>query len=119
MAILDDRCRWTGFGDADCTNITKVGESFLLRFPQDQWTPSVYLILAEAYSIMAAQESGGDDFGTPYPAMAKNLKKAEEHYRAWFAKSTNEEDRAQVWQEIWAIDAGMGPWLMVPSNLRN
>jgi hypothetical protein len=118
MAILDDRCQWTGFRDADCTNITKVGESFLLRFPQDEWTPSVHLILAEAYSITAAQESGEDDFGTPYPARADDLRKAEEHYRAWYAKSENERDRPLVWQEIWAIDAGMGSWLMVPSELR-
>jgi hypothetical protein len=113
MAILDERCQWSQISGANCDELIKEGESLLSRFPEDEWTPSVHLILAEAYSITAADE-GGDDAGT-----ADLLKKAAAHFRAWYAKSTNDRDRALVWEEIWAIDAGMGPWLMAPDQLRH
>lgn len=118
MASLDRRCRWDFNADAtNCTNIIEEGESFLSRFAEDEWTPSVHLILAEAYILMA---SNPDE---PYAPVsdaqrAERQKKAAAHYRAWYAKSTNDRDRALVWEEIWAIDAGIGPQLMVPSDLQ-
>jgi hypothetical protein len=114
MASLDRRCRWDFNADAtDCTNIIKEGESFLSHFPEDEWTPSVHLILAEAYTLTAANPD------EPYAPISDSQraewqKKAAAHYRAWYAKSTNDRDRALVWEEIWAIDAGMGPRLMLP-----
>jgi len=117
MAILNDRCGWSPVTDMDCTDLIKEGESFLSTFPPDEWTPSVHLILAEAYAITAADTGDIDYHGTPDPDKALYEKKASEQYRAWYAKSTNQRDRALVWQEIWALDAGMGPWLNVPSEL--
>jgi hypothetical protein len=117
MAILNLRCQWSsGYDSVDCTDLIKKGESFLSRFPEDEWTPSVHLILAEACSRTAAglDESDSD----PENTKTELLKKATAHYRAWYAKSTNERDRALVWQEIWAIEAGMGPWLTMPPDLQ-
>lgn len=118
MAILDERCQWSSISGANCDGLIKEGESFLSRFPEDEWTPSVHLILAEAYTITVA-DSGEDNTGTPDPKEAELLKKAAAHYRAWYAKNKNDRDRALVWEEIWALDAGMGPWLMVPDQLRH
>ncbi len=118
MAILDDRCHWDANSEsADCDKIIKDGETFLTRFPEDEWTPSVHLILAEAYALTA---SNPDEQFSPTPQETRTewQKKAAAHYRAWYVKSTNERDRALVWQEIWAIDAGMGPWLMTPAQLQ-
>jgi len=118
MAVLDKRCHWDFNADAtDCTSIIKEGEGFLSRFPEDEWTPSVHLILAEAYTLTAANPD------EPYAPISNSeriewQKKAAAHYRAWYAKSTNGRDRALVWQEIWAIEAGMGPWLMIPTDLQ-
>jgi hypothetical protein len=112
IAVLDDRCQWSSITELDCTDPIKEGESFLLTFPPDEWTPSVHLILAEAYSLTAAEMGGYS--GTPHPEEAALLKKAAAHYRAWYAKSANQRDRALVWEEIWALDAGMGPWLNMP-----
>jgi hypothetical protein len=116
MAILNDRCQLPSSADSvDCTDFIKKGESFLARFREDEWTPSVHLILAEACSLNAV---GLDESNSADPDTTKNdlLKKAAAHYRAWYARSTNERDRALVWQEIWAIEAGMGPWLTLPPN---
>jgi hypothetical protein len=118
MAALDRRCRWDFNADAtNCTDIIKEGESFLSHFPADEWTPSVHLILAEAYTLTAANPN------QPYAPISDSQradwqKKAAAHYRAWYAKSTNERDRALVWEEIWAIDAGMGTRLMLPFVLQ-
>jgi len=116
MASLDDRCHWDANSDsADCDKIIQEGESFLKTFPEDEWTPSVHLILAEAYALTA---SNPDEQFSPVPPETRTQwqKKAAAHYRAWYAKSMNERDRALVWQEIWAIEAGMGPWMMTPSQ---
>ncbi len=113
MALLNDRCQWSETVDSDCTNFIKEGESFLMRFPEDEWTSSVHLILAEAYAITAAN-LGQDYSATPDTNKINLEKKATAHYRAWYAKSVNERDRALVWEEIWALDAGMGPWLNLP-----
>jgi hypothetical protein len=116
MAILNDRCQLPNSADSvDCTDFIKKGESFLARFHEDEWTPSVHLILAEACSLTAV---GLDESNSADPETTKNdlLKKAAAHYRAWYDRSTNERDRALVWQEIWAIEAGMGPWLTLPPN---
>ena len=117
MAILDDRCQWSGSSDsADCTNIIREGESFLKRFPEDEWTPSVHLILAEAYALSSANPI--EQFSQPAKPPTDMWQKAAAHYRAWYAKSANERDRGLVWQEIWALEAGMGPWLMMPTELQ-
>jgi hypothetical protein len=118
MAILDDRCQWSSNSDsADCDKIIKGGETFLTRFPEDEWTPSVHLILAEAYALTAVNPVE-DYSATPEPTKTEWERKATAHYRAWYAKSTNERDRALVSQEIWAIEAGMEPWLMMPAELQ-
>ena len=114
VAILDDRCHWDANSDsANCGRIIQEGETFLTRFPEDEWTPSVHLILAEAYALTA---SNPDAESTPTSQETRTQweKKAAVHYRAWFIKSENERDRALVWQEIWGLEAGMGPWLMRP-----
>jgi len=114
MAILDERCQWDHNAEgADCSRIIKEGESFLLSFPEDEWTPTVHLIPAEAYALTAANPR--DEFSAmPQPPKTEWEKKAAAQYRAWYAKSDNERDRALVWQEIWALEAGMGPWLLMP-----
>ena len=113
MAVLDGRCGWSQITEMDCDDLIKQGESFLSSFPEDEWTPSVHLILAEAYSMTAA-ELGGSYTETTDSTRVDLLKKAVAHYRAWYAKSVNQRDRALVWEEIWAIEAGMGPWLNLP-----
>jgi hypothetical protein len=118
MAILNDRCQLPSSADSvDCTDFIKKGESFLARFREDEWTPSVHLILAEACSHNAV---GLDESNSADPDTTKNdlLKKAAVHYRAWYARTTNERDRALVWQEIWGIEAGIGPWLTLPPDLQ-
>ena len=117
MAVLDERCRWDFNSDsANCDKIINEGENFLTRFLVDEWTPSVHLILAEAYALTA---SNPEEEISPTPAekRAEWQKKAAAHYRAWYVKSMNDRDRALVWQEIWALEAGMGPWLLTPSQL--
>jgi len=118
MAILDERCHWSYDSDsADCAKIIQEGESFLTKFPEDEWTPTVHLILAEAYALTTSNPE--EEFSaTPQPPREESEKKAAAHYRAWYAKSKNERDRALVWQEIWAIEAGMGPSLLVPVDAR-
>jgi hypothetical protein len=114
ISILDNRCHWSGDSDsADCGKIIEEGESFLAHFSEDEWTPSVHLILAEAYGLMATN--------SPYEGSAKGQpgrseweEKAAFQYRAWYAKSANHRDRPLVWQEIWGLDAGLGPWLLMP-----
>jgi hypothetical protein len=101
----------------DCTDFIKEGESFLTHFPEDEWTPGVHLILAETYSLTAAELDEGDS-ATAAPEKDELLKRAMAHYRAWYASSANARDRVLVRQEIWGIEAGMGPWLMVPGELR-
>jgi len=116
VAGLDDRCSTPAFTDPDCTEYIQQGESFLARYPADEWTPTVHLLLAEAYSIQAAVSAG--DSETPAAEQADLRRKAAAHYRAWYATSKNDRDRALVWQEIWALDAGLSPWLMAPSQMR-
>ncbi|MGB6691753.1 MAG: hypothetical protein WBE76_28265 [Terracidiphilus sp.] len=116
IATLDQRCQWSSISDSHCAQFIQQGERFLTRFPSDEWTPSVHLLLAEAYSITA--EDRGPDSDELDLDDAGLLKKAAAHYRAWYASSANERDRALVWQEIWGLDAGLGPWLMVPDQLR-
>jgi hypothetical protein len=120
MAILDKRCQWDyqGSSGADCTKIIQEGESFLSRFPEDEWTPSAHLILAEAYTLTVADFYVSSTLGDNREAEAAAEAKAAAHYRAWYAKSVNERNRPLVWQEIWALEAGMGPWLMMPTEVQ-
>lgn len=114
ISILDNRCHWSGDSDsADCDKIIEEGESFLARFPEDEWTPSVHLILAEAYGLMATN-SPDEVSANGQPGQSEWEQKAAVQYRAWYAKSTNQRDRSLVWQEIWGLDAGLGPWLLMP-----
>jgi hypothetical protein len=116
IVTLDERCPPLVDLDMGCTDFIKSGESLLSRFPSDQWTPSVHLLLAETYSITAAQEESY--LPNASTEKARSLSKAAEHFRAWYATSTNDRDRALVWEEIWGIEAGLGPRLMVPWQLR-
>ncbi len=118
LAILENRCQWSHDAQsADCPNIISEGEDFLSRFPRSEWTPSVHLILAEAYALNSENPEGSSATQRLDKEQLEN--RAEEHYRAWYAKSVNERDRALVWQEIWTLDAHMGPWLMMPSAFHN
>ncbi len=119
MASLDQTCQWSYDSDsADCQKIIEEGESFLVHFPEDEWTPSVHLILAEAYALTASNPVEEAFVQTPQPPNPEWEQKAAAHYRAWYKNSKGNRDRALVWQEIWAIDAGMGPSLMVPADVR-
>ncbi len=119
IATLDQRGEWCPTFDADCTDFIQSGEAFLLRFPADEWTPSVHLLLAEAYSVTAAEDGEEAGFISGKAAESSELlTKAAAHYRAWYATSTNERDRALVWEEIWGIEAGLGPRVMVPMQSR-
>ncbi len=118
MASLDQACHWSYDSDsAECTRAIDEGEDFLERFAPDEWTPTVHLILAEAYALTASNPVE-ESFGTPEPRNREWEQKAVGHYRAWYANSNNLRDRALIWQEIWAIEAGMGPSLMVPADVR-
>jgi hypothetical protein len=118
VALLgQDECQWNANDDADCTSFIREGEKFVADYPDDVWTPNVRLMLAEAYSIMASQAEGDND--TSDSEFDEWLKKEDEHLRSWYGVSRNERNRALVWQEIWGIEAGTGPWLMAPGELRN
>jgi hypothetical protein len=117
MAVLDERCQWSSVTDVDCTEFIKQGESFLSHFPNDEWTPSVHLLLAEAYSVTAADSAQDTDQGGDSQRAAL-VKKAATHFRAWYAKSSNMRDRILVWEEIWGLEAGLDPWLLAPDQLR-
>jgi hypothetical protein len=118
LAVLENRCQWSSEAQsADCPNILLEGEDFVSRFPRSEWAPSVHLILAEAYALTSVNPEGSSATQRLDKEQLEN--RAEEHYRAWYAKSVNERDRALVWQEIWALDAHMGPSLMMPPELRN
>jgi hypothetical protein len=117
MAVLDERCQWSAITDVDCTEFIRQGESFLTHFPNDEWTPSAHLLLAEAYSVMAADSpQGTDEKGRS--ERADLVKKAAAHFRAWYAQSSNMRDRILVWEETWGLEAGLDPWVLVPDQLR-
>ena len=119
VASLNQTCQWSYDSDsADCRGIIKEGESFLAHFPEDEWTPSVHLILAEAYALTASNPVEEAFVPAPQLPNPEWEQKAAAHYREWYKKSKNNRDRALVWQEIWAIEAGMGPSLMVPADVR-
>ena len=118
VALLDrNECEWNGYEDADCTSFIREGEQFLSDDPDDAWAPSVQLMLAQAYSMMAVQPD--QEGQASRLQMDEWRKKEDEHLRAWYAKSSNRRNRALVWQEIWGLEAGSGPWLLLPGVLRN
>lgn len=113
-AVLNAGCEWSAVRNTDCTEYIRQGDKFLTRYPDGAWSPSVHLLLAQAYSGTVADDLDDD---SPDPAKDEAmLKKAAGHYRAWFASSTSERDRPLVWQEIWALDAGLRPWLLAPKE---
>jgi hypothetical protein len=116
VAVIDEPCTWEKIPPDDSgpnwhDRVISVGESILRDYPHDEWTPSVHLMLAEAYAL--ASQSLPSPFyrqsGTP--TEADLLKKALQHYRAWYAGSENEHDRKLVWREIWDLQAGLAPRL--------
>jgi hypothetical protein len=118
VALLDrNKCEWNPIEDVDCTGFIRQGEKFLSDYPDDAWTPSVQLMLAQAYSMEGFHPA--DEGQASHLRMEVWRKKEDEVLRAWYAKSRNERNRALVWQEIWGIEAGSGPWLLVPDELRN
>jgi hypothetical protein len=118
VALLDqNKCAWNPIEDVDCTGFLQRGEKFLSDYPDDAWTPNVQLMLAQAYSMEGLQpEDGGQASDLRMEDMRK---KEDQQLRTWYAKNRNERNRALVWQEIWGIEAGSGPWLLVPDELRN
>jgi len=118
VAILDaDRCERSGYADADCTKFIGEAESFLARYANDEWTPSVRLMLAEAYEITVGQSDVGDS-ALSDAERAELERKTAEQLRAWYSSGGSERDETLVWGEIWGIEAGSGPWLLLPDELR-
>lgn len=109
IAKLSDRCSFADAGGHSAPFIAE-GESILASYRADDFTPAVHLMLAEEYSqeaLNATNESGAS-------ALQRDsfVKKAIEHYRAWYDASSNERDRALVWQETWGLQAGLPPRLV-------
>jgi hypothetical protein len=120
VAQLDQRCGWSRDSGADCDSFIQSGEDFLKRFPPDEWTPTVHLLLAEACTLDFENFYVGNSSSLDSPAEAdKLLLKAAQHYRAWYANSDIDRNRRLVWEEIWSLEAGLGPWLMVPGELKD
>jgi hypothetical protein len=106
IATIDQPCAWASDSDWPKEEVS-VGESILADFAPDEWTASVHLILAEAYIAESDRE-------TPPGSEADLREKAIEHYRKYYAHSTNDRDRTLVWEEIWNLQAGLPPRLMLP-----
>lgn len=109
MAKLGDRCSFADAGGHSAPFIAE-GESILASFRADDFTPVVHLMLAEEYSQEAL--NAPNESGAPASQRDGFLKKALEHYRAWYDASSNERDRALVWQEMWGLQAGLPPRLV-------
>ncbi len=107
LAAIGAPCNWARSPEWPVREIS-VGESILTDYARDEWTASVHLILAEAY-IRAMDDAAYD----PQSAYEKAI----EHYREYYALSTNRRDRALVWQEIWNLQAGLEPRLRLPTCL--
>jgi hypothetical protein len=111
VAVLDDRCSCAD--SLECLQpVASVGESVLSKFPRDEWTEGVHLIAAEA--CPSAWQSGNeenDESERSQSARKSLLRKAQALCRTWYAASTSERDRAIIWEEICALDAGMEPRL--------
>jgi hypothetical protein len=117
VAVLEaDRCDWPSPATPNCADFIKEGEDFLSHYPNDEWTPGIRLLLAEAYSITLAQIANGDA-RLSASNRAELEKKLLEQLRAWYASSRSERDLRLVWNEIWRVQAGMGPWLMLPEEM--
>jgi hypothetical protein len=113
IAVLDDRCSWASDLEWPGTVIS-IGEKTLTDFPSDEWTPNLHLIVAGAYASawnLGSSISSANDSSAPPAVNEAWRKKAEMHYRAWYAQATSDRDRALVWEEIWALAAGMQPRL--------
>lgn len=129
IAVIDDPCTWEQAAAGPGASaeqllawphrVISVGESILHDDAADEWTPSVHLTLAEAYALawFRATDRDQDDASAAQASAnpAALLEKAQQHYRAWFAASTNDRDRKLVWREIWDLQAGLPPRLMLPS----
>jgi hypothetical protein len=109
IATIDTPCNWANsvrWPD----RVISVGESILSDFPKDGFTPSVHLILAEAYAYVLANR----EYFANGPEEEIQLRaKAIAHYRAYYALSKNTHARALGWQEIWNLNAGGEPRLML------
>jgi hypothetical protein len=109
IATIDTPCNWANSRRWP-DRVISVGETILSDFPQDGWTPSVHLILAEAYAYVLANTDESAD--APQPE-AQLRAKAIAHYRAYYMLSKSHHNRALVWQEIWNLNAGGDPRLML------
>lgn len=111
IAAIDSPCTWAKSSEWPDREIS-LGESILSDFAPDEWTASVHLILAEAY--IHSMDNAASDGGTVPRPGTDSREKAIEHYRKYYALSTNPRDRALVWQEIWNLQAGLEPRFRLP-----
>jgi hypothetical protein len=109
IAKLGNRCSFGGAEGHSAPFIAE-GESILAGFRADDFTPVVDLMLAEEYSQEALNAPNESDASASQ--RDSFVKKAIEHYLAWYDASGNERDRALVWQEIWGLQAGLPPRLV-------
>ena len=126
VAVIDEPCTWeqSAAGPGATADqflawprrVIAVGESILHDYPADEWTPSVHLTLAEAYALAWFRANNDEEDSSVQPSddPAILLENAQQHYRAWYATSANERDRKLVWREIWDLQAGLPPRLMLP-----
>jgi len=111
-AQLEPGCGVSPDADADCTEFERQAERFLALYGKSDWAATVHLLLAQAYAIDAVQQAEEDQYPNPGPATL--LKNAQEHYRAWLATGASDHARRLVWDEIWALQAGLRPQLLLP-----
>jgi hypothetical protein len=93
------------------------GESFLARFPSDQWTPYVHFALARAHSaklLWTYPGGSGDDYGGeifPLSPAAEDHERAAaiEHFKAFLDARPDGREAAFAWLEAWRLLAGLPP----------
>ena len=92
-------------------------ESFLARFPSDQWTPYVYFALARAHSAKLLWTYPGgstDDYsteGSPLSPAGKEHERAAaiEYFKAFIDAKPHGREAAFAWLEAWRLFAGLPP----------
>jgi hypothetical protein len=93
------------------------GESFLARFPSNQWTPYVHFALARAHSaklLWTYPGGSGDDYDGeifPLSPAAKEHERAAaiEHFKAFLDARPDGREAAFAWLELWRLLAGLPP----------
>ena len=92
-------------------------ESFLARFPSDQWTPYVDFALARAHSAKLLWSYPGgstDDYsteGSPLSSAGKEHERAAavEYFKAFLDARPGGREGAFAWLEAWRLLAGLPP----------